>query len=108
MKLMLPLFLGSHERKLRLSLLAESLREHREVARLDSSYQNYQEIPAGVLLMYGGKSHSSWVDLSMKRLAEVLPRSATREFPKLDHFGIDNKGPQEVAQAVRGFFQEEL
>jgi pimeloyl-ACP methyl ester carboxylesterase len=107
LKLLLPFIMSSHERKLRFSLLAESLREHREVARLDSSYTNYREIPASVLLMYGGKSNSSWVDLSMKRLAEVLPRSETKEFPKLDHFGIDQKAPHEVAQAVSAFFQEE-
>lgn len=99
--------LRSHERKLMFGLLAENLREHREVARLDSSYENYREIPADVLLMYGGKSQSSWVDLSMKRLEEVLPRSETKEFPKLDHFGIDKKGPREVAQAVSAYFQDE-
>ena len=107
LKLLIPLIMRSHERKLRFSLLAESLREHREVARLDSSYANYREIPASVLLMYGGKSNSTWVDLSMKRLAEVLPQSETKEFPKLDHFGIDQKGPREVAQAVSTFFQKD-
>lgn len=104
MKLLLPLFLSSHERELMFGLLAESLREHREVARLDSSYENYREIAAGVLLMYGGKSQSSWVDLSMKRLATVLPHSETKVFPKLDHFGIDKKAPREVAQAVSAYF----
>jgi len=107
MKLMLPLFLRPHERKLMFGLLSENLREHREVARLDSSYEYYGEIPADVLLMYGGKSQSSWVDLSMKRLAKILPRSETKEFPKLDHFGIDKKDPREVAQAVSVFFQED-
>jgi pimeloyl-ACP methyl ester carboxylesterase len=108
MKLLLPLIISSHERKLMLGLLSENLREHREVARLDSSYENYREIPADVLLMYGGKSQSNWVDLSMKRLAVVLPRSETKEFPKLDHFGIDKKAPREVAQAVSAYFREEL
>lgn len=105
MKLLIPLFLRSHERKLMLGLLTENLREHREVARLDSSYENYREIPAEVLLMYGGKSDSRWVDLSMKQLAAILPRSETKEFPKLDHFGIDKKAPREVAQAVSAFFR---
>jgi len=107
MKLMLPLFLNSHERKLLLGLLPENLREHQEVARLDSSYENYREIPADVLLMYGGKSNVTWVDLSMERLAAVLPRSETKEFPKLDHFGIDKKAPQEVARAVSMYFLKE-
>ena len=104
MKLLLPLFLNSHERKLLLGLLPENLREHQEVARLDSSYENYREIPADVLLMYGGKSNVTWVDLSMERLAAVLPRSETKEFPKLDHFGIDKRAPREVAKAVSVYF----
>jgi pimeloyl-ACP methyl ester carboxylesterase len=104
MKLLVPLFLRSRERKLMFSLLAQTLREHQEVARLDSSYENYREIPADVLLMYGGKSDSKWVDISMKQLATVLPHSETKECPKLDHFGIDKKAPQEVARAVSEFF----
>jgi pimeloyl-ACP methyl ester carboxylesterase len=103
-KLLLPFIMSSHERKERLGLLHESLREHREVARLDSSYENYREIAADVLLMYGGKSKSTWVDTSMRRLAEVLPRSETKEFPRLDHFGIDKQAPGEVAMAVSDFF----
>ena len=104
MKLLLPFIISSHERKQRLGLLQQNLREHQEVARLDSSYANYREIPAEVLLMYGGKSDSRWVNLSMERLAAVLPRSETKEFPKLDHFGIDQKAPQEVARAVSDYF----
>jgi pimeloyl-ACP methyl ester carboxylesterase len=104
MKLLLPLFLGSHERKQRLGLLQESLREHQEVARLDSSYENYREIAADVLLMYGGKSDAKWVDMSMERLAAVLAQSETKEFPMLDHFGIDKRAPREVAKAVSVYF----
>jgi pimeloyl-ACP methyl ester carboxylesterase len=107
MKLLLPLFLSSHERKLMLGLLPENLREHQEVARLDSSYENYRTITARVLLMYGGKSDSTWVNLAMERLAAVLPHSETRAFPKLDHFGIDKKAPREVAHAVSSFFLHE-
>jgi hypothetical protein len=54
--------------------------------------------------MYGGKSNTTWVDLAMERLAVVLPRSETKEFPKLDHFGIDKKAPREVAKAVSAYF----
>jgi pimeloyl-ACP methyl ester carboxylesterase len=104
MKLLLPLFIGSHDLKLMLSLLTESLREHREVARLDNSYENYREITAGVLLMYGGKSDTKWTDMSMERLAATLPHSETQKFPKLDHFGIDKKAPREVALAVSDYF----
>jgi hypothetical protein len=104
MKLLLPLFISSHERKLMLGLLPQNLREHQEVALLDSSYENYREIAANVLLMYGGKSNIKWVDLAMERLAEVLPQSETQEFPNLDHFGIDKKAPREVAKAVSDYF----
>ena len=104
MKLLLPLLMSSHERKQRLGLLHEGLREHQEEARLDSSSENYREIAAGVLLMYGGKSDLPWVPLAMERLTAVLPRSETQEFPKLDHFGIDKKAPQEVAKAVSAYF----
>ena len=107
MKLLLPLFLSSQKRKQMLGLLPETLREHQEVARLDSSYERYRAITAHVLLMYGGKSDSTWVNLAMERLAAVLPRSETRAFPKLDHFGIDQKAPQEVARAVSAYFLKE-
>jgi hypothetical protein len=104
MKLLLPLFMSSHERQQMLGLLPENLREHQEVARLDSTYQNYREIAANVLLMYGGKSNMKWVDLATERLAAVLPQSETKEFPTLDHFGIDKKAPREVAKAVSEYF----
>jgi len=104
MKLLLPLFLSSHQRQQMLGLLQENLREHQEVARLDNSYANYREIAADVLLMYGGKSDLKWVPLAMERLAAVLPRSETKAFPKLDHFGIDKKAPREVAKAVSAYF----
>ena len=87
-----------------LGLLNQNLREWREIARLDSSYQNYREIAAGVLLMYGGKSDSKAVDLAMERLAATLPHSETREFPRLDHFGIERTAPREVAKAISDFF----
>jgi len=87
-----------------LGLLPENLREHKEVAQLDSSYTNYREIAAGVLLMYGGKSDAKWVNMAMERLAAVLPQSETKEFPRLDHFGIDKRAPREVARAVSEYF----
>lgn len=107
MKLLLLLFMNPNERKQRLALLPEGLREHQEVVRLDNTYENYRAITADVLLMYGGKSDSSAVNLATERLTAVLPRSQTQEFPKLDHFGIDKKAPREVARAVGAFFLKE-
>lgn len=44
MKLLLPLYLSPKERARMLGLLGENLREHREIARLDSSYEHYRAI----------------------------------------------------------------
>lgn len=104
MKLMLPFFINAHERHTMLGLLPQNLREHQEVARLDSSYQRYREINADVLLMYGGKSGARWVNLAMERLPGVLACSATQAFPKLNHFGIDKQDPAAVAETVSAFF----
>ena len=87
-----------------LSLLDQNLREWREIARLDSRCEHYREIAADVLLMYGGRSDSKAVTLAMERLAEILPHSVTKEFPKLDHFGIERTAPREVAKAVSDYF----
>jgi pimeloyl-ACP methyl ester carboxylesterase len=104
MKLLLPLFLSAQDRKLMLGLLPETLREHREQARLDSSYGNYREISADVLLMHGGRTHINWVELAIERLATVLPHAERKEFPRLNHFGIDKQAPREVARAVSAYF----
>jgi pimeloyl-ACP methyl ester carboxylesterase len=85
-------------------LLEQNLLEWQEIARLDSSYENYREITAGVLLMHGGKSDSKAATLAMRQLAAVLPHSETKEFPDLDHFGIERTAPREVAKAVGQFF----
>jgi pimeloyl-ACP methyl ester carboxylesterase len=105
MKLLLPLFLTAAERERMLALLSENLREHREIAHLDSHHERYRDISADVLLMYGGKSGIAWVPLAIERLLAVLPRAATREFPGLDHFGINKGSPREVARAVGDYFQ---
>jgi hypothetical protein len=102
--LVLLLVSGSRQYRQMLGLLHQNLREWREIARLDGSYENYREITAGVLLMYGGKSDSTAVTLAMERLAAILPRSETKEFPGLDHFGIERTAPREVARAVSDYF----
>jgi pimeloyl-ACP methyl ester carboxylesterase len=105
MRLLLPFIMSSHERKKKFGLLWENLREHKEVARLDNSYQYYREVSAGVLLMYGGKAYAGGItERNMLRLAAVFQRSETIKFPKLDHFGIDQKAPREVARAVSAYF----
>jgi pimeloyl-ACP methyl ester carboxylesterase len=90
-----------------LDLLEPNLREWREIARLDDTYVNYREVSADVLLMYGGKSDSRAVTLAMARLEAVLPRSRTKVFPKLDHFGIERTAPSDVAESVGDYFLED-
>jgi pimeloyl-ACP methyl ester carboxylesterase len=105
MKLLLLVLVScSRQYRQMLGLLPQTLREWREIARLDSSYENYREIAGGVLLMYGGRSDSKAVTLAMERLAAILPHSVTKEFPRLDHFGIERTAPREVAQAVSDYF----
>ena len=60
-------------------LLPANLLEHKEVARLDGSYRNYQQITASVLLMFGGRSRLKWVDQSIEALSEILPSSDKKE-----------------------------
>ena len=45
MKLLLPFFLSTSDRRTMLELLPQNLREHRKLNRLDSCYQHYREIP---------------------------------------------------------------
>ena len=46
------------------------------------------------------EADSAAVTLAMERLAAILPRCETKEFPRLDYFGIERTAPREVAQAV--------
>ncbi len=100
MKLLLPLYLTAKERQIMLGLLAENLREHQEIARLDSSHRNYGEVLAGVLLLHGGKTGIGWVRLAIEELSHVLPHCHVQLLPRLNHFGIDKEAPNQVAQIV--------
>ncbi len=104
MKLVLMLMMRAKRRQKMYRLLLANLLEHQEVARLDNTYHNYREVSASTLLMFGGRSGLTWVAPAIKRLSEVLPASELRGFPKLDHFGPDQKGPREVAEAVKQYF----
>jgi pimeloyl-ACP methyl ester carboxylesterase len=98
------LMLARPEYRHMLDLLPQNAREWKEIARLDGSYENYRDIAADVLLMYGGRSDSRAVDLVVERLPTVIPRCEMKEFPRLDHFGIERTAPREVAEAVGDFF----
>jgi pimeloyl-ACP methyl ester carboxylesterase len=102
--LILLLFIRYPGARKMLSLLHQNAREWREIARLDGSCEMYSEITAGVLLMYGGKSDSAAVNLVIERLPAIIPHCETKEFPKLDHFGIERTAPREVAKVVSEYF----
>jgi pimeloyl-ACP methyl ester carboxylesterase len=105
MKLLLLVLVScSRQYRQMVDLLDQNLREWREIARLDNSCEHYREIGGGVLLMYGGRSDSKAVTLAMERLAAILPHSVTKEFPRLDHFGIERTAPREVADVVSDYF----
>lgn len=105
MKFMLRLFfLRYPASRQMLGLLQQNLAEWREIARLDGHYEEYHEVSAAVLLLYGGRSDSRAVDLVVERLPAVLPHCKTKVFPQLDHFGIERTAPQEVARAIGDFF----
>jgi hypothetical protein len=88
----------------KLDLLESNLREHQEIARLDNTYENYREVSADVLLLSGGKSGLPWVAATVEKLSDVLPAVRVKQFPNLNHFGPDQAGPREVAEAVRTYF----
>ncbi|HYY80454.1 MAG TPA: alpha/beta hydrolase [Actinomycetes bacterium] len=104
MRLLLLLMMRAERRQKLYQLLPANLLEHQEVARLDDTYHNYREVLPPTLLMFGGRSGLAWVAPAIERLTEVLPVSEPREFPKLDHLGPDQKGPREVAEAVKQYF----
>jgi len=105
MKLLIRIsFIRFPESRQMLNLLQQNIREWQEIARLDSTYENYRQVTAGVLLMYGGRSDSRAVDLVVTRLPSVLPSFEVKEFPRLDHFGIERTAPHEVAEVVGDYF----
>jgi pimeloyl-ACP methyl ester carboxylesterase len=104
LKLLMPIVLGQQALKQKLALLGSNGREHREIVRLDNTYENYGEVSADTLLLFGGKSGLPWIPRTIEKLKVVLPAVAVKQFSNLDHFGPDRTGPRDVAQAVRAFF----
>jgi pimeloyl-ACP methyl ester carboxylesterase len=104
MKLLLPLFITRRRRETMFTLLQQNLLEHGAVQACDNHLDSYSTITAPVLIMRGAKTGIRWVRQTTERLAEILPTSESREFPKLNHFGIDQGNPEEVAHAASHFF----
>ena len=93
MKLLLPLIMNRQDLRLKLGLLENNLREHQQIANLNNTYQNYAEVSADTLLLWGGKSDLSWVAPAIEKLSATLPSAQVKQFPRLNHFGPDQTGP---------------
>jgi pimeloyl-ACP methyl ester carboxylesterase len=103
LKIILPVAIKKAERLQKYSLLSGTIREHAEVARLNNTYPNYKEIPAGILLMSGGRPKGTGGERTVARLAQILPQAKVVRFPKFDHFGPE-KTPKKVAEEVTAYF----
>jgi pimeloyl-ACP methyl ester carboxylesterase len=103
LRILLPMIMGKKATEKTHRLLPSNLLEHKEVARLDGSYQNYSQISASTLIMYGGKSPKI-TEKTLRQLATVVPSVTVTTYPKLDHFGLDKGAPAQVANDIRTFF----
>ncbi|WP_297615719.1 alpha/beta fold hydrolase [Nocardia sp.] len=101
---MMPMFMKASQKDVVTSQLAENLREHRELLRLNDTYPHYSEISAAVLLMDGDEDRRASTESDHDRLATVIPVAERHTFPGIDHFGIDERAPELVAELVAEFF----
>jgi pimeloyl-ACP methyl ester carboxylesterase len=106
MKLAMFVIMSPARRRELLRLVPANLLEHQEVQRHDNTCENYREVTTPTLLMHGGKSGLPWVPAAIEALTRVLPVSQQAFFPKLNHFGPDQKDPAGVARAVAAFFRD--
>lgn len=104
MRLIMGLVLRGAERNKVFELLPSNLIEHEQVAALDGTFENYREIEAQALLMFGGKSLKSAAPTA-EQLVGVLPNASLHRFPKLDHFGPEKKWSADVAERLVAFFK---
>jgi pimeloyl-ACP methyl ester carboxylesterase len=96
LKFLLPIVMGKPNLAKKYPLMAGTIREHAEAARLNDTHERYKGIPARVLLMSGKDVRT------VKRLAPVL-NAEVALFPKLDHFGPE-RAPAAVAERILPFF----
>lgn len=102
-KLLMPIVFGNELKKIQDQLPA-NLYEHKEAVRLNNTYTNYSQISAEVLFMAGGKSRNAIKEA--RQIAGVIARATVKAYPKFDHFGIDKRGPKEIADEVAKFFKD--
>ncbi|QHW30505.1 alpha/beta hydrolase [Paenibacillus rhizovicinus] len=76
------------------------------VQETEGTLASYANVRTKILLMGGGKSPAFLISV-LRKLAEVLPRARSIDFPSLDHSGPDDGGkPAMVAAQLRRFFHE--
>ena len=97
----LKIVMKKSEREQKYPLLAGTIREHNEEAKLDNTFEHYSEISARVLLMC-----SDWpaAAATMTKLASVIPDTQTQMFPGLNHLGPEEK-PLRIAQNLIQFYE---
>lgn len=101
-KLLMPIIFGDELKKIQNQLPA-NLYEHKEAVRLNNTYKNYSQVLAATLFMAGGKSRGAAKEA--QQIAALMPDATVKIYPKFDHFGIDKRGPVEIADEVAKFFK---
>lgn len=101
-KLLMPMIFGEELKKIENQLPA-NLYEHKEAVRLNNTYKNYSQVSAEVLFMAGGKSKSAIKEAH--QIAKIITKASVKAYPKFDHFGIDKRGPKEIADEIAKFFR---
>jgi pimeloyl-ACP methyl ester carboxylesterase len=102
-RVILRLAIPDAERRQNLALMPQAISEHAEIGRLDGCLADYRQIAADTLIMRGRGRATSGQAVALAQLAETIPRSQTKTFPKLGHFAPAKK-PGEIADTALGFF----
>jgi pimeloyl-ACP methyl ester carboxylesterase len=103
LRLILPRAMGRRELAAKIALLPTTILEHQEAARLDDRYGAYVAVSADVLLLAGKDVKRTGAGRAAVELQHVLPDASFREFPKLGHFGAEDK-PGVVVPVISSFF----
>jgi pimeloyl-ACP methyl ester carboxylesterase len=102
LRLILPRAMGKGELTQKIALLPTTIREHQEAARLDNRYGGYTAISADVMLLAGKDIRRTGAGRAGSVLQRVLPHASLHEFPKLGHFGPEDR-PDIVVPVVSSF-----
>jgi len=103
LRIILWFMMKSDELQQKYTLLSTTIPEHAELARLNNTYNHYDEITAKVLLLVGKDTQSGSPGWASTKLLPVLRDAIYMSFPNLDHLGPE-KAPKDIAAAVSEFF----